>query len=528
MKLFPALAVAVSAPALLLLAHRSKAINKNAVIIDGTLKGTHLQGNTHSQHEHPTIPVPPVAGFDVVPRQDWPQDLQDLADQTNEGSLPQLTLKHSPSGTFPNLVLLLRFKDHENRELPSGQDIDRLYNSEDTPLDDRQPLDKEGDDITPTGSVRQVYFANSHSTFTVETTVIDWITLSGTEKYYADGLNGLSKSKFKEAMMEALDLLDDEGYDFSRFDLDQNGALDGFGVLTSSYGAEFGGADCEGQENKNRIWSHKGGLKWTSADGTAKTNRYYVSSALRGKCNSNIVRMGVLCHELGHYLGLPDLYDTTFTGNGLGAYDFMSQSWGMDGSGLYPPNLSAWSKVELGWATAELIESDGEYELEASLTSSPFKVYKIAHHFQEGEYILMENRQVYEYDSKIVQGGIAIYHIDETAKGQKKRGFPSQPGWPQNGNHYKVALLPADGSYDLEEGKNHGSEGDLWHADSVLKEIKPGSRTFPSTDTYEAGAVENTGIRIYDFSRSGAVMTFKVGGFGGQQAVPTLSKGEIM
>ena len=91
-------------------------------------------------------------------------------------------------------------------------------------------------------------------------------------------------------------------------------------------------------------------------------NRFYVSSSLRGVCNSNIVRMSVIVHEIGHYLGLPDLYDETFEGKGLGAYDFMSQSWGIDGSGMYPPNLSAWSKVFLGWAKVEVIAHDGTYK----------------------------------------------------------------------------------------------------------------------------------------------------------------------
>ena len=45
------------------------------------------------------------------------------------------------------------------------------------------------------------------------------------------------------------------------------------------------------------------------------------------------------------YLSLPDIYNGTFNGAGLGAYDFMSQSWGRDGSGAYPPSKPAYEKL---------------------------------------------------------------------------------------------------------------------------------------------------------------------------------------
>ena len=70
----------------------------------------------------------------------------------------------------------------------------------------------------------------------------------------------------------------------------------------------------------------------------------------------------------------------------------------------------------------------------------------------------------------------------------------------------------ADGKFLLEEGKDQGDEGDLWHAGSVLKELKPGQDAFPNTDSYRDGEVNPTGIRVYDFSDNGITMTFKVEG----------------
>jgi M6 family metalloprotease-like protein len=191
--------------------------------------------------------------------------------------------------------------------LPSQSDISKLYNSA-TPTTSGAKAD-----IAPTGSVRQVYLENSYGQFTIETTVTEWITLPNTEEYYAAGNHGFSM--LKEGIIYALNHLEsDPSFSYSKFDLDKDGNLDGLGVLTSGYGAEFAGTDCDGAQNNYRIWSHKGsGLNWRSEErhgnDPININRYYVSSALRGKCGSDIVRMGVICHELGHYLGMPDLYE---------------------------------------------------------------------------------------------------------------------------------------------------------------------------------------------------------------------------
>ena len=90
------------------------------------------------------------------------------------------------------------------------------------------------------------------------------------------------------------------------------------------------------------------------------------------------------------YLSLLDMYNDMFYDSGLGAYDFISQSWGRDGSGTYPPpNLPTRSWLEAGRAIITPIEVDGTYELE-SLTSSD-RVYKIDTGYPPGEYLLLEN-----------------------------------------------------------------------------------------------------------------------------------------
>ena len=200
---------------------------------------------------------------------------------------------------------------------------------------------------------------------------------------------------------------------------------------------------------------------------------------------------------------------------GIGAFDFMSQSWGFDGTGLYPPFLSAWSKVKAGWADVIEITHDGTFDIEASWKSNI--VFKLSAGFPDSEYLLIENRQPHSYDEKLPAGGLAIWHVDDKAKLQNNPGFPdmelTRTGlFPENSYHYQVALLSPDGNYDLEVGVNQGDDGDLWSASSNRTELTSGPNIFPNTDTYQGGIIEQTGIKIFDLSASGEKMTFSVEG----------------
>ena len=82
----------------------------------------------------------------------------------------------------------------------------------------------------------------------------------------------------------------------------------------------FGGKDCYGRDNRDRIWSHKASLlRWTvdlshlrdsvtdptNVNAPTNLNRHFsvssmycVASSLRNKCHSNIIRVGIIVHEI--------------------------------------------------------------------------------------------------------------------------------------------------------------------------------------------------------------------------------------
>jgi M6 family metalloprotease-like protein len=62
--------------------------------------------------------------------------------------------------------------------------------------------------------------------------------------------------------------------------------------------------------------------------------------------------------------GLPDLYDGTSPYHAtFGSFGVMSNSWGVDGSQLYPASLSPWSKEYMGWANVILAAASGSLQL---------------------------------------------------------------------------------------------------------------------------------------------------------------------
>ena len=73
-------------------------------------------------------------------------------------------------------------------------------------------------------------------------------------------------------------------------------------------------------------------------------------------------------------------------------------SWGWDSTQLYPPIMSPWAKMEMGWLQPEEITKSGRYTLSPSAVNP--KAYKVSQGFPNREYILIENRQPLLFDEK--------------------------------------------------------------------------------------------------------------------------------
>ena len=371
-----------------------------------------------------------------------------------------------------------------------------------------------------TGSFRQFYEANSFGQFDLDITVMGWYTANRNRIEYGrtdnSGTNNPSyNANVRELVGQAVDSAKFDGVNFSDYDNNKDGELDGLVIFHSGLGAEQG--------KNGYIWSHRSSLWGGSArsyDGVNISN-YCINPSKRDFGGITQVRIGVVTHEFGHILGLPDLYDTDQSSEGAGNWCLMAGGPWMN-SERTPCQLNAWSKSELGWITPTVITKKGSYELK-NFTDS-LVAYRINTPVPN-EYFLLENRQLKGWDRFIPGRGLAIWHIN-TDRADNYSKFGSN-----NVNTdtaiYGVGIVQADNRRHLELSSNRGDAGDVFPGTSVNRSFTPISR--PASLLHEVDNFGNplsSNIFITSITqRTDSVITFDLGGKAKADFQPSATSG---
>ncbi len=357
-------------------------------------------------------------------------------------------------------------------------------------------------------TLTEYYDEISYGQLTMTGDVLSAGNLSQNDTYYegnGQGLGGPPAGRIGELISEAIAAIDGT-VNFGMYDNDgpdgapNSGDDDGFVDLLAVVHPEIGG---ECLETNTNIWSHR----WTyssaisgaplqtgdlaAGGGFIRIDDYSIQPALT--CDGNgLVEIGVFCHEFGHVLGLPDLYDTDGSSSGIG-------HWGLMGAGNWnqpdsPAHMGAWSKTELGWVLPTLLTDPMGSATLPPVETNPV-IYKIYNEQRAREYFLIENRQPLGSDVNLHTPGLAIWHIDarlaagcnlSNSCNQKEKCGNNCPGCPSN---YSVALEQADGACDLEAGFNRGDDGDLFPGSS-------GNSQFDSSTTPNSKPYGNSGTDV--------------------------------
>lgn len=218
-----------------------------------------------------------------------------------------------------------------------------------------------------------------------------------------------------------------------------------------------------------------------------------------------LASIGVCVHEHGHNLGLPDLYDLSFTSGGIGFAGLMG--YGTHGGvGVTPFHLSAFSKVKLGWVGPTTAPSSGTVTLPPVQEGG--QILKFAASSNATEYFLLENRQARGFDTYLSGAGLCpgvfLWHVDETVYNthllQNLVNSPAASGGPA---HPAVRLVEADGGADLIQAPISYGECD----DTFV----PGSRWGAGGEvpaTYWGGG--DSGFAFTVLSESGGTVTLQI------------------
>jgi len=337
--------------------------------------------------------------------------------------------------------------------------------------------------VNPTGSMTDFYMENSYGKFYIQGDIFGWLTMPQTYAFYENGDDGLSRGRILAA--DAVNAADAAGADFQDYDINNDSECDGVIVVHAGRGAE---------EGVYGIWSHKSTVSPPIyPDGIKVTNYTMNPEEASVGTGVELSPIGVFCHEYGHFLGLPDLYDIDYAlpghegSDGLGEWSLMAQGNYLGGS-KSPAHFDAWCKSEIGFLNFTEVTSNIFNAEIPCIEWNPF-VYQLK--FDETEYWIIENRQKVGFDKFLPGSGLCIYHVDLDAAAQN-----TDP------TRYYVGLEQADGDSGLAfTVNNFGDTGDPFPGASINREFH--EQSIPSSMTNFDLSTE---IGVWDISNSDSLM----------------------
>ncbi|MBR1521299.1 MAG: M6 family metalloprotease domain-containing protein [Bacteroidaceae bacterium] len=395
------------------------------------------------------------------------------------------------------------------------------------------------------GSVSDYYIEQSDSLFKPEFTVIGPVTLSSGYAYYGKdtGVHDVNINAFySEACKLAMTTTDTSWSDF-----DNNG--DGIIDLVFFIYAGYGQNDSE-HNDANTIWPKESvnRLAVSVDEQTLTFGAYGCTCELYNNAQDGI---GLVCHELSHGLGLPDLYDTSGNCYAMDYWDVMdSGCYQLDGK--QPSGYSAYERDFMGWRSLETVEKDAQVTLTLAPIEQGGKGYVILNDGQPSgnEYFILENRQNLGFDTYLgcpttgafrtygTCHGLLIIHVDYLQSSWTSNAVNS------NSSHQRLTVVPADGTLissltDYSEKYFLSFRGDIYPGNQNVTEISsravftdptaPFTQTITNITEHADGTITvdingGTPDAIHTPTLSGDATPIAIFSLSGQQQ-PTLQQG---
>ena len=337
----------------------------------------------------------------------------------------------SYKGSKKGLVILVNFADNSFSSSNPQHDYDRMFNEQGY---------SENNHV---GSVHDYFYDQSYGTFDLTFDVVGPITLPNKISYYgANGVNGNDKDAHI-MVREACTMIANE-VDYKQYDWNDDGEVDQVFIIYAGYGEATGGMS-------STIWPHESYLKYRDGGvldlGGITINQYACSNELYGATGKIRMGIGTPCHEFCHCLGLPDTYDTDYSGAfGMDGYDIMCSGGhsGPKGIGEIPYGFTAYERWYVGWLDFIDIAAE-EFVSDVRPLSEEPVAYRICNSAVPDECFVIENHQIDKWFSfignKQAPHGLMITHVDYNEK-----AWNSNLVNP-NKKHQRMSIIPADNSY---------------------------------------------------------------------------------
>jgi len=306
------------------------------------------------------------------------------------------------------------------------------------------------------GSLNDFFLENSYSNYDVRGGIGGgrWFLSQYNYSRYYDGNYMLSTGgQLAEENVRQVDA----SVDFSQFDLNRDGHIDAmFMVHAGPDGADNGNVNC--------CWSHA--IPWFGyqtndgviIDGVTNVPEFAMVTEAR---ETTMCCIAVMCHELGHLVGLPDLYTGSRTDWGPGYWSLMSYgAWGAGGNTPWSPShMDAWCKNEAGFVTPTLVTTN-LYDVRIPDVETHPVCYKVWRNGRNTDTCFyLENRQQKGFDTPLPGAGLAIWHID-----------PSRSGM------WNAVDLEEDSTFHLDHGFGYRPDPHVYHQEmGDTSDVLPGN-----------------------------------------------------
>lgn len=321
-------------------------------------------------------------------------------------------------GEVHGLIILVNFSDLKFRNTPSY-------------IHDQMNVENYRNNGA-TGSARDYFVAQSSGAFRPVFDVVGPVDLDMPYRYYG-GNDASGDDRHPDVMIfSAVQQAAEAGLDLNQYDRDGDGIVDMVYVIYAGLGEADRG-------DPNTIWPHMSNLQGSAQFAYQQINGkrvglYACSAELRG--DNTFSGIGTFCHEYGHCLGLPDIYDVDYSGGyGMGNYDIMSHGSYLN-NGNTPPSYSAFERYSVGWLAYDDVTASCDVSLRPLTEAN--RAVRLSSRTNPNEYFVLENRQQTGWDAYLPARGLMITHIDYDEDVWNRNRVNDDP------DHQRVMMMAAD------------------------------------------------------------------------------------